>query len=448
MRVVRKLAKTRARDGAPTHRRATYGHRNTTAVRKKGWSMPDIGLRFDPLDPGQAEIRYEFWAQAREQEPVFYSPQYDVWFVTRYADIEAAMKDHEHFSTSSVFAPARPWPDEVSAILDKGYPWHYFLSNNDPPEHTPLKRAVSKAFSRSQTRAMEERVRAIAGELIDGFAGDGEADLGERLAWPFPALVVVEILGFPRADMEQLKKWGDDWVTLFSDAGDTETMVAAAKNFVTFQNYVLEHFRDRAANPREDLLSHLIRELRDDPDSTLELEDIVNVPINIMTAGHATGTLLFLEEMTELLRHPELMAEVRADPGRIPALVEEALRFEPPVHGIFRTTKAAVEVAGVTIPAQARVLLCYASGNHDPHRFADPETFNIHRTDGGGHLGFGKGTHFCPGAPFARLEQRAALELLLERCPNLRPLPGREPERVAHFWLRGYQSLWVQWDCD
>lgn len=408
--------------------------------------MEDIGLRFDPLDPGQAEIRYDFWAEAREHQPVFHSPKYDVWFVTRYEDIEAAMKDHEHFSTSSVFAPARPWPEDVQAVLDQGYSWHYFLSNNDPPDHTPLKRAVSKAFSRSQTRALEVRVRAIANELIDGFVDDGIADLGERMAWPFPALVVVEILGFPREDMEQLKKWGDDWVSLFSDSADTGAMVEAAKNFVAFQNYVLDHLRERQRNPREDLLSHLVRELHDDPDNNLGLEDIVNVPINIMTAGHATGALLFLEEMTELLRRPALLAEVTADPGKIPALVEEALRFEAPVHGIFRTTKAEVEIAGVRIPEQARVLLCYASGNHDPHRFADPEKFDIHRPDVSGHLGFGKGTHFCPGAPVARLEQHTVLKLLLERLPNLRPVPDRPAERMQHFWLRGYQSLWVQWD--
>lgn len=408
--------------------------------------MEDIGLRFDPLDPGQAEIRYEFWAEARESRPVFYSPKYDVWFVTRYEDIEAAMKDHAHFSTSSVFAPARPWPDEVQEILDQGFSWHYFLSNNDPPEHTPLKRAVSKAFSRTQTRALEKRIRAIAEELIDDFAGDGTADLGERLAWPFPALVVVEIIGFPREDMEQLKRWGDDWVSLFSDSADTEAMIDAAKNFVAFQNYVLEHFRDRQQNPRDDLLSYLIRELHDDPEINLGIEDIVNVPINIMTAGHATSTLLFLEEITELLRHPELMADVRADPGKIPALVEEALRFEAPVHGIFRTTKAEVDIAGVTIPEQARVLLCYGSANHDPHRFSHPEVFDINRPDISGHLGFGKGTHFCPGAPIARLEHRVALEILLERCQNLRLVPDRAAERVQHFWLRGYQSLWVEWD--
>jgi cytochrome P450 len=408
--------------------------------------MEDIGLRFDPLDPGQAEVRYDFWAEARENRPVFHSPKYDVWFITRHEDIEAVMKDHAHFSTSSVFAPARPWPEEVQKILDQGYSWHYFLSNNDPPDHTPLKRAVSKAFSRSQTSAMEERIRAIADELIDGFVGDGAADLGERLAWPFPALVVVEILGFPREDMEQLKKWGDDWVSLFSDSADTAAMVEAAKNFVAFQNYVLDHFRERTRNPREDLLSHLLRELHDDPELALGIEDIVNVPINIMTAGHATSTLLFLEEIMELLRHPELMAEVREDPGKIPALVEEALRFEAPVHGIFRTTKAKVEVAGVTIPENARVLLCYGSANHDPNRFVHPEKFDIHRPDINRHLGFGKGTHFCPGAPIARLEHRVALELLLQRCPNLRLVPDRPPERMQHFWLRGHQSLWVEWD--
>ncbi|MBS1880126.1 MAG: cytochrome P450 [Actinobacteria bacterium] len=406
----------------------------------------DIGIRFDPMDPGQAEVRYEFWAEAREHQPVFYSEKYDVWFVTRSDDIEAAMKDTQRFTNGSVFDPAKPWPPEVQAVLDRGYPWRYFLGNNDPPEHTPLKRAVSKAFSRSQTRAMEARVREIANGLIDGFVDEGMVDIGERLAWPFPALVVVDVLGFPQEDVEQLKQWGDDWVSLFSDSLSTEELVAAAEQFVAFQNYVLDAFREREREPREDLLSHLIRELHDDPELNLGLEEIVNVPINIMTAGHATGTLLMLEELTELLGDPELMREVRSDPENIPALVEESLRYEAPVHGLFRTTKAEVEMGGVTIPEGAHVLLCYASANHDPCRFHDPEKFDIHRADVDKHLGFGKGTHYCPGAQIARLEQGIAIELMLERCPNLRLVPDRPPERLQHFWLRGYQSLWVRWD--
>lgn len=408
--------------------------------------VSDFGLTFDPLDTAQAEVRYDFWARAREQAPVFYSPKYDVWFITRYEDVEIAMRDHRHFSTRSVFDPARPWPDEVKAILDEGYSQYYFLSNNDPPDHTPLKRAVSKAFSRSQTRQLEERVRAIANELIDGFVEDGTADLGQKVAYPFPALVVVEIIGFPREDMEQLKVWGDHWLTLFSDSAGLDELKHAARGFVEFQNYVLEHYRERERHPTGDLLSHLISALKDDPEVNLSLEDIVNVPINLMTAGHATGTLLFLEEMSELLGDPALMERIRANPSDIPALVEEALRFEPPVHGIFRTTLADVEVAGVTIPEGSRVLVVYGSANHDPHVLADPEKFDIDRKDVNKHFGFGKGTHFCPGAPVARLEQHVMLELLLERCPNLRPVSDKPPERIEHFWLRGYQSLWVEWD--
>ncbi|UGS35281.1 cytochrome P450 [Capillimicrobium parvum] len=409
--------------------------------------ISDIGCRFDPLDPSQADGRYALWAEAREHEPVFYSPKYDLWFVTRYHDVEAVLKDVSGFSKCDDFAPARPWPEEVQRELDKGYSWHYFLSNNDPPEHTPLKRVVTKAMSRRQTAAMEPRVRTIARELIDGFAPDGIAELGEKLAWPFPALVALELLGFPGEDMELLKTWGDEWVLLFSDAPvETEAMVAAAAQFVAFQNYVLDHLRDRERSPREDLLSHLVRELHADPEINLALEDIVNLPIQVMTAGHVTGTLLLLEELTELLDGPDLMADVRADPGKIPALVEEALRFEPPVHGTFIRALDDVEVGGVTIPADARVLLSYGSANHDPACFADPDTFAIDRPDVDRHLGFGKGTHYCSGAQLARLEQRVALELLLERCPNLRRVEDRPPQRVRHMWLRGYESLWVQWD--
>jgi cytochrome P450 len=415
-------------------------------AKTAGCPVTGLGERFDPLDPEQDDLRYDLWAEARAQEPVFHSPKYDVWFITRWADVDAALKDHAHFSTESVFFPSTPWPEPVQAILDRGYSWHYLLSNNDPPEHTPLKKAVSKAFTRSQTQALEHRIVEIANDLIDGFVDEGRADIGARLAYAFPAYVVLEIIGFPREDMEQLKAWGDDWLTLFSDSADVETLCSAAEGFVAFQNYVLEHFRERERSPRPDLLSHLLRELHEDPDVNLAVEDIVNVPINIMTAGHETGTLLMLGTLSEVLSDAALTKRLATDPSAIPLAVEEALRFEPPVHGIFRTTKAEVQVAGQTIPAGARVLLAYGAANHDPEVFASPEAYDIDRADVSAHLGFGKGTHFCPGAPIARLEQRIALEALFRRCPNLRLAADQEPRRLHHFWLRGFTELWVEWD--
>lgn len=408
----------------------------------------DLRTKFDPLDPGQQEERYDLWAYARAEEPVFYSEPFDVWFITRWADVDAAQKDHAHFSTEPVFYPSKPWPRAVRDVLDRGYSWHYLLSNNDPPEHTPLKKAVSQAFTRTQTRALETRIEEIAAELVDGFRAEGRTDIGSSLAYRFPAYVVLEIIGFPREDMEQLKRWGDDWLTLFSDVDDEERLVAAAEGYVAFQNYVLEHLRDREREPREDLLSNLIDELHRDPDVNLGIEDIVNVPINIMTAGHETGTLLMLGTLSQVLADRELLARLRADRDLVPKAIEEALRYEPPVHGIFRVTKEEVVVAGQTIPAGARVLLCYGSANHDPEVFREPETFDLDRDDVGRHFGFGKGTHFCPGAPIARLEQRVALETLLDRCPNLRLAAGREPRRMVHFWLRGYTELWLEWDAE
>jgi cytochrome P450 len=405
----------------------------------------DIGLVFDPLDPAQDDLRYELLARAREHQPVFHVPKYDVWFVTRYEDVETILYDHARFSTRPVFSPAKPWPSEVQAILDRGHSWFYFLSNNDPPEHTPLKKAVSWAFSRAQTRALEQRIREITTRLVDRFASEGRAEIASALAYPLPAYVVIDVLGLPSDDMEQLKRWGDDFVTLFSDSADLETLKAAATGFVAFQDYFLEAFRERELRPRDDLLTHILQALRDDA-AGLSVEDIVNVPINLMTAGHETGTLLMLEALAELVRDRQLLDDVARDPSLIPAVVEEALRYEPPVHGIFRVTTADVEVAGTTIPAGARVLLCYGSANHDPAAFRDPERFDPRRPDVAKHFSFGKGTHYCPGAPLARLEQRIALEELVARCPNLRPAHDREPVRLHHFWLRGYAQLWLEWD--
>jgi cytochrome P450 len=405
----------------------------------------DLGELLDPLSPRQIADPYPLYRRIREEQPVVHNPKYDVWFVTRHEDCVRALRDHESFSTRTVFFPAKPWPPEVQAELDRGYSWYYLLSNNDPPDHTPLRRAVQTAFTNRQTAALERRVRELAEELVDEFARDGHCELYSQFAYRFPALVIVEVLGVPREDMEQLKQWGDDWLALFSDSASTAELVEAAKGFVAFQNYFKDAFERREREPRDDLLTGILQALKNER-VRLGIEDIVNVPINIMTAGHETGTLLMLSTMRFLLTHPEQLAQVKADPSLIPAAVEEGLRMEPAVHGIFRTTLRDVEVAGTVIPEGSRVLLVYGSANHDGRVFSDPERYDLHRDDVGEHLGFGRGTHFCVGAPLARLEQKVAFETLLGRLPNLRLSPGREPEPLVHFWLRGPRSLHLEWD--
>jgi cytochrome P450 len=410
-----------------------------------GVDAAGIGENFDPLAPEQNENPYPLYKRARDEEPVFYSPKYDVWFITRHEDLVRVIRDHANFSTRHVFAPAKPWPPEVQAELAKGYSQYYLLSNNDPPDHTPLRRAVQTAFTNRQTAALERRVREIANELVDGFAADGHCELSSQFAYPFPALVIAEVLGLPPGDVPQLKAWGDDWLNLFSDSATTEELVEAAKGFASFQHYFKDAFEAREAEPQDDLLTGILQALRNEQ-VQLTIEDIVNVPINIMSAGHETGTLLMLSLMNFLLEDRGLLDELRNDPSLIPSAVEETLRMEPAVHGIFRTTLNDVEVAGTTIPKDSRVLLIYGSGNHDERKFREAERFDLHRTDGSEHLGLGRGTHFCVGAPLARLEQQIAFETLLSRLPNLRVAADYEPDRLVHFWLRGLKTLRIEWD--
>ena len=205
----------------------------------------ELGDLIDPLSPSQLENPYPLYQRIRSEEPVVYNAKHDVWFVTRHADCMQALRDHDSFSTRTVFFPSSPWPPEVQAELDKGYSWYYLLSNNDPPDHTPLRRAVQTAFTNRQTAALERQARATANELVDAFADDGKCELFGQFAFRFPALVIVEVLGVPRADMEQLKRWGDDWLMLFSDSAPTEQLVEAAKGYVAFQNYFKRAFEER-----------------------------------------------------------------------------------------------------------------------------------------------------------------------------------------------------------
>ena len=408
-------------------------------------SPSELGDLIDPLSPEQLENPYPLYQRIRSEEPVVYNAKHDVWFVTRHVDCLQALRDHDSFSTRTVFFPSSPWPPEVQAELDKGYSWYYLLSNNDPPDHGPLRRAVQTAFTNRESAGLERGARVIANELVDQFAADGQCELFEQFAFRFPALVIVSVLGVPREDMEQLNKWGDDWLMLFSDSTPTEQLVEAAKGYVAFQNYFKQAFEAREREPRDDLLTGILQALKTEK-TGLTIDDIVNVPINLMTAGHATGALLMLATMRFLQQNPDQLEAVKADMSLIPNAVEESLRLEPSVHGIFRTTLREVEIAGTTIPKDSRVLLVYGSANHDETAFVNAESFDLFRPDVAGHLGFGKGTHFCPGASLARLEQQVAFETLLGRLPNLRMQQGVEEVRFVHFWLRGMQTLHLEWD--
>lgn len=403
----------------------------------------DLGSLFDPLEPGQLEDPYPVYALARRREPVFYSPRYDVWVVTRHADLCALLRDTAGFSSAGALEAQRQHAPEVQAVLSEGYLEFQSLVQSDPPDHTRIRNVFGKAFSPQRIAAMEPQIRAIADDLIDGFAREGRADLAGRFAFPLPGMVICDLLGVPRADIGQIKRWSNDKQILLSASVPLPQLVESAHGYVALQRYFLAALRERVERPREDLLT-ILAPTEIGGTAPLTLQEAVCNAMDLLAAGHETTTDLIGNGLALLMAHPEQLAALRDDPGLIPNAIEEMLRMEAPVRGLFRSATTDVSLGGAVIPRGARVFALYASGSRDEAQFPEPDRFDVRRKDASAHLAFSKGIHYCVGNVLARLEGRIAFERLLPRLPNLRPLPGAV--RRPYLILRGYERLPVAWD--
>jgi cytochrome P450 len=326
-------------------------------------------------------------------------------------------------------------------VLAKGWPAMPYIIEVDPPLHERIRGLVTKAFTPKRIAELEPRIQAIATELVDDLAPLGRADVIERLAWPLPLRVLGELLGFPREDLAQLHEWGTDWL-LLQQPGTLEERVRHARGLVALQHYMVAALEEREREPRDDLLGALMA-ARAESDEPLPLDAVAGLPLDLVVAGHVTVTRAIGSALALVFRHPALRGHL-LDPEVAPLAIEEILRLESPAQGLFRVTTRPAEIGGVELPEGARIMVHFGSSNRDECVFADADRLAPEREGLGKHLAFGKGVHFCIGAPLARLELKIVLPLLLERLPGLRA--AGEFEREPVFFARGFQRLVVEWD--
>jgi cytochrome P450 len=402
-------------------------------------------IDFDPLAPAQRENPFPTLELARREQPVFYAEQFRLWVVTRYEDVLAVLKDHATFSSEGALRSSPdPHPPAVQAALAEGHPDMPIIIDTDPPVHDRIRGLVTKAFTPRRVAEMEPRIEALATELLDELVADCEGDVIERFAWPLPLRVMGELLGVPREDLPQLHRWSQDWLTLHQQSGTIEERVEHAHGFVEFQRYFVRALEAREREPDEDLMTALLAARAALP-NPLTVSEVAGVPLDLLVAGHVTVTRAIGSALVLLLDHPEHRV-LAAEPEQVAPVVEEVLRLESPAQGLFRTTTREVELGGVTLPKGARLMVHFGSANRDRAEFADPDEFEPSRSELGRHLAFGKGIHFCIGAPLARLELRIALPLLLQRLPNLRLATDDPIARETIFFARGFSRLALAWD--
>jgi cytochrome P450 len=400
---------------------------------------------YNPLSPAALANPYPLYAQAQRETPVFFSPRFNLWFVTRYEDIWTVLRDPATFSSAMSTTVGTTVPPEVEAVLAEGWGEISTLVTSDPPAHTRFRSLISKAFTPRRVAERAGRITEIANELIDGFEADGRTDLLQRFAYPLPMTVIAEILGVPHSDMARFKVWSDDVVERLSAELPLERQIACARSLVEFQHYFSERLDEREREPRDDMLTDLVN-ARIEGTEPLSRGEQLSMLQQLLVAGNETTRNLIANMVVLLLERPEAWRAVCAEPDRAAAAVEEALRMEAPVQGLFRSTTRDVELGGAHIPAGAHLQLLYAAGNRDASQFPEPERFDLERANASSHLAFSGGAHFCLGAALARLEGRIALQTLAARLPGLSLGPGAELVPVPHFFLRGFEHPWVRWD--
>ena len=405
--------------------------------------MVSSGCPFEPFSPDYRADPHPTFRRLRADGAAHYSEQLDMWVVTGHDDAGRVLADTERFSASIAQEPLLPFGPTAARVLADGFGYVPVMTNLDPPEHARIRRHNLTAFSTRRVAGLEPFVRRVTGERLDALLAADRFDWVAGLAFPLPITVIFELVGFDHADADRVKDWAGDRLTILFGRPDEEEQLGVAENMRLFWSYCADHVARRRGQRADDFTSALLDINDADPDAISEVE-IISVVFGLAIAGHETTTNLLANAVLHLLRHPDQWGAVCADPSLIPGAVEETLRFDSSVNAWRRLARTDVELSdGTVLPEGARVLILLGSANHDPTHFDRPEVFDITRAEARHHLSFGKGVHFCLGAPLARLEARVVLEELCRRAPDL-TLADQEFDYPPIISFRGPTELWLE----
>jgi cytochrome P450 len=399
------------------------------------------GLGYRPSDPAFIADPYPVFAELRARHPVIYDESTNKWVFSRHEDVARLLRDrnlgrtYHHVASDADFGRTPPpaWHAPFHELNDAG------MLDLEPPDHTRLRRLVSKAFTPRTVADMAPRVQTIVDGLVDRALDAHEFDLIADIAEPLPVTVIAELLGIPETDRHLLRPWSNEYCLMFElDPSETSARrsVAAAE---AFGAYLHELIAERRARPRDDLISGLIA-VADEGDQLSERE-LIGTCVLILNAGHEASVNGAGNGWWTLFRHPDAFAALRDTPDLAATAVDELLRFDTPLPMFERWVLSDIEVAGTIIPRGQEVALLYASANRDPEAFVDADALDLGRPSKA-HLAFGAGIHYCLGAPLARLELQTSFASILRRMPRLDPL--EEPVWKPTFILRGLAALRVR----
>lgn len=397
---------------------------------------------FNPFEPGFHEDPYGQYALLREHDPVHVTAFGPV-VLTRYADVFQVLRDSSlSVEDRNLSGDLRPAFAEVlaeqpeRAEQDRG---SHAILNLDPPDHTRIRRLVSKVFTPRRIEQLRTHVQLLVDRALDDVAEVGEMDLIADLAFPLPFTVISEMLGMPEGDREAVRTWSGDLVKTLDpvlEPDDVRRALAASDQLDVLVAEVLAWKRE---HPADDLLSALVAV--EDEGEVLSPDELRDQVVLLYLAGHETTVNLIGNGVLALLRHPEQLARLQADPALDAPAVDELLRYDPPVQNSRRITLEPIELGGVAIEAGTLLLTILGSANRDPDQWGPTaDQVDLGRPGAGQHLAFGSGSHYCLGASLARLEGQVAIGSLVRRLPDLE-LGVEQPTYNGRITLRGLADL-------
>ncbi|MFD8071932.1 cytochrome P450 [Streptomyces sp. NPDC059718] len=403
--------------------------------------MSSTATAFDPWSPQFVADPYPAYARLRAEGRAHWFEPSRQWLIPHFADVSALLRDRRlgrtylHRFTHEEFGRTAPPPEHEPFTTLNGNG----LLDLEAPDHTRIRRLVSKAFTPRTVERLTPTVQRLAGELVERLVAEGGGDLIATVAEPLPVAVIAEMLGIPAADRHLLRPWSADIVGMFELNPSEEAARRAVRASEEFSAYLRELIAERRKAPGEDLISALIA-AHDEGDRLTE-QEMVSTCVLLLNAGHEATVNTTGNGWWTLFRHPEQLAELSAAPEELlPTAIEELLRFDTPLQMFERWVLDDIEVGGTVIPRGSEVALLFGSANRDPERFPDPDRLDLSRADNP-HITFGAGIHYCLGAPLARIELAASFTALLRRAPRLEL--AAEPAWNEGYVIRGLRELRV-----
>lgn len=376
----------------------------------------------DPY-PELARVRHECPVQRLDSSLMPHDADDAVFFVYPFDGVSQVLRNGDTYSSS-----------QITKLIMGPVMGEHIILGMDGQEHKRYRALVSTAFRQKALARWEtELVERVGNDLIDRFADRGRAELVREFTFPYPTRIIAGILGLPQSDYQQFQRWS---IAILGFYTKQEEAIAASGEV---KEYVAGILADRRAHPQDDLISDLAHaELDGEHLSDEEIFSFVRLllPAGVETTFRSTGNLILT-----LLSHPEQLEAIRADRSLLPQAIEELLRYETPLLNITRQATDDTEVGGVPVPSGSTVMPMLAAANRDESRFPDPDRFDIFREDPKPHISFGQGPHVCLGMHLARMEMRVAVNLLLDRLPNLRLDPEGDDPHIRGQVFRSPTSI-------